>query len=134
MTAQNTLGVARSVAGRLPAMVLAQIDACLQDIGVDAVKIGMLGSPADDRRHVVADRLEEPDPDLPLVFDPVMIATSGSRLADAATIAAFERLMALATLTTPNRARTGGAGRRCRRCSRAGGRLARQGRRCGRRL
>src|SRR3546814_8145869 len=39
---------------------------------------------------------------LPIVFDPVMVATSGSVLADAATIAAFGRLMRIATLTTPN--------------------------------
>src|SRR3546814_15143391 len=39
---------------------------------------------------------------LPIVFDPVMVATSGSVLADSATIAAFGRLMRIATLTTPN--------------------------------
>jgi hydroxymethylpyrimidine/phosphomethylpyrimidine kinase len=48
----------------------------------------------------VAERLEQLS--IPVVFDPVMIATSGSILADAATIAGFERLMQLATLTTPN--------------------------------
>ncbi|MFX8187849.1 bifunctional hydroxymethylpyrimidine kinase/phosphomethylpyrimidine kinase, partial [Acinetobacter baumannii] len=39
---------------------------------------------------------------IPLVFDPVMVATSGAALADADTIAAFARLMAIATVTTPN--------------------------------
>jgi hydroxymethylpyrimidine/phosphomethylpyrimidine kinase len=97
LTAQNTLGVTM-VEAVSPAMVAAQIDACLADIGVDAVKIGMLGSPA--IAAVVADRLEVLD--VPVVFDPVMIATSGAALADAATIAAFERLIARATLTTPN--------------------------------
>jgi len=97
VTAQNTLGVT-AVEALSPEMVAAQIDACLSDIGVDAVKIGMLGSPA--IAGVVADRLEAVD--VPVVFDPVMIATSGASLADAATIAGFERLMALATLTTPN--------------------------------
>ena len=97
ITAQNTLGVTDVVA-LSPGMVAAQIDACVSDIGVDAVKIGMLGSPA--IAAVVADRLEALG--APVVFDPVMIATSGSVLADAATIAGFERLMALATLTTPN--------------------------------
>ncbi|WP_062788622.1 bifunctional hydroxymethylpyrimidine kinase/phosphomethylpyrimidine kinase [Novosphingobium capsulatum] len=97
LTAQNTLGVS-AVAASTPAMVAAQIDACASDIGVDAVKIGMLGSPQ--IAAVVADRLEGLG--VPVVFDPVMIATSGAALADAATIAAFERLMALATLTTPN--------------------------------
>lgn len=97
ITAQNTCGVTDVVA-LSPHMVAAQIDACISDIGVDAVKIGMLGSP--DIAHLVADRLEGLD--VPVVFDPVMIATSGSVLADAATVAAFERLMAIATLTTPN--------------------------------
>ncbi len=97
LTAQNTLGVS-AVAATTPEMVAAQIDACVSDIGVDAVKIGMLGSPQ--IAAVVADRLEGLG--VPVVFDPVMIATSGAALADAATIAAFERLMALATLTTPN--------------------------------
>jgi hydroxymethylpyrimidine/phosphomethylpyrimidine kinase len=97
VTAQNTLGVTDVVA-LAPDMVAAQIDACLDDIGVDAVKIGMLGSP--EIAAVVADRLEGLD--VPVVFDPVMIATSGSVLADDATVAAFERLMALSTLTTPN--------------------------------
>ena len=58
----------------------------------------MLGSP--EIAHVVAERLEALA--VPVIFDPVMIATSGSILADKATIAGFERLMALATLTTPN--------------------------------
>src|SRR4029079_13397110 len=42
------------------------------------------------------------DPDLPIVFDPVMVATSGAALADEATMAAFGRLMAVATIATPN--------------------------------
>lgn len=97
LTAQNTLGVTQVDAVE-PAMVAAQIDACVSDIGVDAVKIGMLGSAA--VAQVVADRLEELA--VPIVFDPVMVATSGAVLADPATVAAFERLMRLATLTTPN--------------------------------
>ncbi len=97
ITAQNSLGVT-GVGALSPEMVGAQIDACVSDIGVDAVKIGMLGSAA--IAHVVADRLEALG--VPVVFDPVMISTSGSVLADAATVAAFERLMKLAALTTPN--------------------------------
>ncbi len=97
VTAQNTCGVTM-VEALAPAMVGAQIDACVSDIGVDAVKIGMLGAPA--IAHLVADRLAALA--VPVVFDPVMIATSGAALADAETIAAFERLMQLATLTTPN--------------------------------
>ncbi|WP_374410524.1 bifunctional hydroxymethylpyrimidine kinase/phosphomethylpyrimidine kinase [Novosphingobium colocasiae] len=97
ITAQNSLGVT-AVEALSAAMVAAQIDACISDIGVDAVKIGMLGSP--EIAHVVADRLAELG--VPVVFDPVMVATSGAVLAEAPTVAAFERLMALATLTTPN--------------------------------
>lgn len=97
LTAQNTLGVTQVMP--VPAdMVLAQIDACVSDIGVDAVKIGMIGSAVVAR--AVADRLAALD--VPIVFDPVMVATSGSVLADADTIAAFERLMALASVVTPN--------------------------------
>jgi hydroxymethylpyrimidine/phosphomethylpyrimidine kinase len=97
VTAQNTLGVTMAEA-LSPEMVAAQIDACLSDIGADAIKIGMLGSP--EIARVVADRLAGLS--VPVVFDPVMVATSGSVLADDATIAAFEPLMQLATLTTPN--------------------------------
>jgi len=97
ITAQNTRGVSK-VEVLSPDMITAQIDACLGDIGADAVKIGMLGSA--DIAEVVADRLE--DLGVPIVFDPVMVATSGSVLADAATIEAFEWLMELAALTTPN--------------------------------
>jgi len=97
VTAQNTRGVSM-VELLTPTMIAAQIDACLGDIGADAVKIGMLGSA--DIAEVVADRLE--DLGVPIVFDPVMVATSGAALADADTIAAFEWLMELATLTTPN--------------------------------
>lgn len=99
ITAQNTLGVTR-VETLDPAMVVAQIDAVLSDIGADAIKIGMIGSPA--IAEAVAERLEAPDAQVPLVFDPVMVATSGAVLADARTIAAFERLMCRATLITPN--------------------------------
>ena len=97
ITAQNTLGV--SAVHPIPTdMVVAQIDAVVSDIGVDAVKIGMIGSA--ETANAVADRLTGLT--VPIVFDPVMIATSGAALADAATIAAFARLMAIATLTTPN--------------------------------
>jgi hydroxymethylpyrimidine/phosphomethylpyrimidine kinase len=97
ITAQNTLGV-QAVMPVPTEMVLAQIESCVSDIGVDAVKIGMIGSA--ETAHAVADRLERLD--VPIVFDPVMVATSGSVLADAATIAAFERLMAIASVVTPN--------------------------------
>jgi hydroxymethylpyrimidine/phosphomethylpyrimidine kinase len=102
VTAQNTLGVV--AIHPVPAeMVLAQIDAVAGDIGVDAVKIGMIGSAFTAER--VAERLESmkaEQPDLPIVFDPVMAATSGGILADQATVAAFGRLMDVATIATPN--------------------------------
>jgi hydroxymethylpyrimidine/phosphomethylpyrimidine kinase len=98
LTAQNTLGV--DAVFPLPAQfVIAQIDAVAGDIGVDAIKIGMIGS--SETAMAVAERLDEFD-DIPIVFDPVMVATSGALLADDATIHAFERLMAAATLVTPN--------------------------------
>ncbi|MBW8783421.1 MAG: bifunctional hydroxymethylpyrimidine kinase/phosphomethylpyrimidine kinase [Novosphingobium sp.] len=97
VTAQDTTAV-HAVVPLAPELVAAQIDGCLGDIGVDAVKIGMLGSAA--IAEIVADRLETLA--VPIVFDPVMVASSGGALADPATIAAFERLMRVATLTTPN--------------------------------
>jgi hydroxymethylpyrimidine/phosphomethylpyrimidine kinase len=100
ITAQNTLGVT-AVHPVPTAMVLAQIDAVVSDIGVDAVKIGMIGSV--ETLDAVADRLAQDDlAAVPLVFDPVMIATSGAALADADSIAAFARLMRRAAVTTPN--------------------------------
>ncbi|HEX8443340.1 MAG TPA: bifunctional hydroxymethylpyrimidine kinase/phosphomethylpyrimidine kinase [Allosphingosinicella sp.] len=97
ITAQNTLGV--DAVMPVPAeMVLKQIDAVLGDIGADAVKIGMIGSA--ETAEAVADRLGGLD--IPIVFDPVMIASSGSVLADEATIAAFQRLIAIASVVTPN--------------------------------
>ena len=102
ITAQSTTGV--TGVHPVPAeMILAQIDAVVADIGVDAVKIGMIGSAF--AVEQVAKRLTElkrEQPDLPIVFDPVMIATSGAALADDPTIAAFGQLMDIATITTPN--------------------------------
>ncbi|WP_309661361.1 bifunctional hydroxymethylpyrimidine kinase/phosphomethylpyrimidine kinase [Sphingomonas sp.] len=102
ITAQNTIGV--TAVHPVPAeVILAQIDAVVSDIGVDAVKIGMIGSAF--AAEQVAQRLEQLKqalPELPIVFDPVMVATSGAPLADDATIAAFGRLMDVATIATPN--------------------------------
>jgi hydroxymethylpyrimidine/phosphomethylpyrimidine kinase len=102
ITAQNTLGVA----GIHPVpteMILAQIDAVAGDIGVDAVKVGMIGGAfAAEQVAARLERLRAEQPGLPIVFDPVMVATSGSPLADDATVAAFGRLMDIATIATPN--------------------------------
>jgi len=100
ITAQNSMGV--QGVHRVPTdMVLMQIDSVVQDIGVDAVKIGMIGSA--ETAAAVAERLGRADlAATPVVFDPVMVSTSGSALADAATIRAFETLMKRATVATPN--------------------------------
>ena len=97
VTAQNSCGV-QSAEVLQPDFVMDQVESCLSDIGADAIKIGMLGSPEIAGR--LADRLETFSG--PVVFDPVMVATSGSVLADEATVAAFGSLMQIATLVTPN--------------------------------
>ncbi len=97
VTAQNTLGV--DGVHMIPTdMVIAQMDAVVRDIGVDAVKIGMIGSA--ETAEAVGDYLKRVS--VPIVFDPVMIATSGATLSDARTIAAFGKLMELASVVTPN--------------------------------
>ena len=102
LTAQSTVGV--TGIHTVPAAFIAeQVRAVAEDIGVDAVKIGMIGSAFAAKQ--VATRLQELkslQPDIPIVFDPVMAATSGGVLADDATIAAFGRLMDVATIATPN--------------------------------
>jgi len=102
ITAQNTVGV--SAVHLIPAeMILAQIEAVIGDIGVDAVKIGMIGGAfAAEQVAARLERLKAEQPGIPIVFDPVMVATSGSALADDQTIAAFGRLMDVATIATPN--------------------------------
>lgn len=100
VTAQNTLCVS-AVEPLAPEMVLAQVRAVVSDIGVDAVKVGMLGT-----REVaaaVADALEELPAGTPVVVDPVMVAESGARLmeADAERVLA-ERILPRATVITPN--------------------------------
>ncbi len=98
VTAQNTLGV-QSITALPDDAIIEQIASCIDDIGVDAIKIGMLGSAA--IAEAVADRLEGLD--APIVLDPVMVSTSNTVLANQATIDAMRaRLMPLATLLTPN--------------------------------
>jgi hydroxymethylpyrimidine/phosphomethylpyrimidine kinase len=98
ITAQNTLGV--DAVHPVPAeMIIAQIDSVVGDIGVDAVKIGMV--PSAFAAQAIANRLQQLQK-VPIVFDPVMVATSGSALADDSTVAAFGKLMDVATVITPN--------------------------------
>ncbi len=98
LTAQNTREVA-SVFEVPPWFVRAQLDAVAGDIGIDAAKTGMLFSRA--TIDVVADWLEEHP--LPLVVDPVMVASSGAQLLeDDAVRSLVHRLLPLATVVTPN--------------------------------
>jgi hydroxymethylpyrimidine/phosphomethylpyrimidine kinase len=99
ITAQNTLGVT-GIHGVPPDMLRAQIDAVAQDIGVDAVKIGMLASPEVVRVVAQAIRTHR----LPhVVLDPVMVATSGDRLIASETVQVLvNELFPLAAVVTPN--------------------------------
>lgn len=97
-TAQNSIGV-QAITPMSGEFVAAQIRSCLEDIGLDAVKIGMLHD-ADIITHT-AHALT--DVDAPVVLDPVMIATSGAALiAPDAVTAMREKLFPMATLITPN--------------------------------
>ena len=103
LTAQNTRGV--SAVHVPPAEFLtAQLDAVSQDIGIDAVKIGMLGDAAviDAVRHW----LDRARPAV-VVLDPVMVATSGDRLLAESAEAALQALLPYADLITPNLAELG---------------------------
>jgi hydroxymethylpyrimidine/phosphomethylpyrimidine kinase len=100
ITAQNTLGV--SAIHQVPAeIVLAQVRAVLEDIGADAVKVGMLGSV--EVTLAVAVALDELPNATPVVVDPVMIAESGARLlAVEAQEALVREILPRASVITPN--------------------------------
>ncbi len=99
LTAQNTLGV-RAIHRVPPNMLRDQIDAVVEDLGVDAVKIGMLHSP--EIVQAVADAIDRHALQN-VVLDPVMVATSGAVLIDNPAIAALVReLFGRAVLVTPN--------------------------------
>ncbi len=100
ITAQNTLGV--SAIHAVPTeIVLAQVRAVLADIGVDAVKVGMLGTAA--ITHAVALVLDELPAGTPVVVDPVMVSESGSQLLEPdAQQALVEEILPRATVITPN--------------------------------
>ena len=98
LTAQNTVGVT-AIHELPPEFVRAQLDAVFDDIGVDAAKTGMLFSRA--LIETVADYLG--DRRVPLVVDPVMVASSGAKLLEDDAVAALVgRLFPLATVVTPN--------------------------------
>ncbi len=100
ITAQSTVGV--EAVHMVPAdMVLAQIRAVVGDIGVDAVKVGMLGTV--EVTLAVARALDELPPGTPVVVDPVMVAESGARLLHPdAQRALVEEILPRATVLTPN--------------------------------
>ncbi len=99
ITAQNTVGV-HAVLMLEPSLVVAQIEAVLDDIGADAVKTGMLGNAS--IIQAVADTLERYRVER-LVIDPVMVAKSGARLLEEDAIATLRaRLLPLALVVTPN--------------------------------
>ncbi|MFC0675468.1 bifunctional hydroxymethylpyrimidine kinase/phosphomethylpyrimidine kinase [Brachybacterium hainanense] len=99
VVAQNTRGV-QEVVVLEPGFVRTQIRSVLEDVRVDAVKLGMLATPQ--IAEVVADELAA-RPDLPLVIDPVMVAKSGDRLISDETVDLVrERLVPRAALITPN--------------------------------
>lgn len=100
VTAQNSVGV-QAIAPMSGDVVARQIQSCISDIGVDAVKIGMLHD--EEIIAATASALLELPEEAPVVLDPVMIATSGAALIDPVAIDALrQRLFPLATLLTPN--------------------------------
>src|SRR6478752_7400014 len=98
LTAQNTTGV-RGVFSPPASFLAQQLDAIADDITVDAVKIGMLGSA--ENIAVVRDWLAAHRPPF-VVLDPVMVATSGDRLLDHDAESALRALLPSADLLTPN--------------------------------
>jgi hydroxymethylpyrimidine/phosphomethylpyrimidine kinase len=100
ITAQSTIGV--DAVGTIdPELIVAQVHAVQRDIGVDAVKIGMLGTVA--TICAVERALDELDPGTPVVLDPVMVSESGAELlAQEARAALVERLLPRTTVATPN--------------------------------
>jgi len=98
ITAQNTMGVT-AIQGIDPDVIKAQIDAVVQDIGVDAAKIGMLHSA--EVIEAVAEKIKEHG--FPVVVDPVIVATSGAELLQPeAKTALIEKMLPLSTVLTPN--------------------------------
>ncbi|WP_428407747.1 bifunctional hydroxymethylpyrimidine kinase/phosphomethylpyrimidine kinase [Hyphococcus sp.] len=99
LTVQNTKGVS-AVHAVAPDIIAAQIEAVMEDIGADAIKIGMIG---DVETAAVIDTALRKYSGVPVVLDPVLIATSGDALAKDG-VAAFikEKLSALSTVLTPN--------------------------------
>jgi hydroxymethylpyrimidine/phosphomethylpyrimidine kinase len=100
ITAQNTVGVS-AIHPIPPEIILAQVRAVVEDIRVDVVKVGMLGTAAG--TLAVARALDELPAGTPVVVDPVMVAESGARLLqDDAQSALIAEILPRATVLTPN--------------------------------
>jgi hydroxymethylpyrimidine/phosphomethylpyrimidine kinase len=100
LTAQNTKAVT-GVHPVPPDFIVEQVRAVARDLGIDAVKIGMVGS--ERATEAVATALDELPAGTPVVLDPVMVAESGARLLDEDAEGALrERLLPRATVATPN--------------------------------
>lgn len=100
LTAQNTLGV-HGVLPVPPAFISQQIQVVMEDLGADAIKIGMLGDAA--TIAAVQQALRRHAPGIPIVLDPVMVAKGGhALLADQAVTALRDQLMPAAAVITPN--------------------------------
>jgi hydroxymethylpyrimidine/phosphomethylpyrimidine kinase len=100
ITAQNTIGVT-AIHPVPPSVIVDQVRAVQEDIGVDAVKIGMLGDL--DSIQAVAQALDLLAPGTPLVLDPVLVAESGAELlAPSARGGLIDLLLPRATVATPN--------------------------------
>lgn len=99
LTVQNTKGVT-AVEAVSPAVIKAQIEAVMNDIGADAIKIGMIGGV---ETAEIIERALQKHENVPVVLDPVLVATSGDALASDG-VAAFirDRLAPLASVITPN--------------------------------
>jgi hydroxymethylpyrimidine/phosphomethylpyrimidine kinase len=101
ITAQNTVGV-DAVEHVSPEMIIAQVSSVAEDIGVDAIKVGMVGT-AEAIEAVVACLALMVDVEAPIVVDPVMVAESGASLLDGEAHEALAiRLLPMATVVTPN--------------------------------
>jgi hydroxymethylpyrimidine/phosphomethylpyrimidine kinase len=100
VTAQNSVGV-QGIWALPPDAVRAQFRSVVDDIGVDAVKIGMLGSAA--TVELVAELVAELRPRVPVVVDPVAVSKHGNRLIDSDAVEALrQQLFPHATVITPN--------------------------------
>jgi len=100
VTAQNSVGV-QGIWPLPPDAIRAQFHSVVDDIGVDAIKIGMLGNA--DTVGCVADLVADVDPPVPLIVDPVCVSKHGDRLIDHEALGALRtRLFRYATVITPN--------------------------------